>query len=93
MNTSFFGQKRALAGVTCMLVVGAMPALAEIKKTIAVAPVVWSAGAVSWISGEALQAQMITELNNSGRYRVVERENLQGMLAAVGGDGAGDGRS
>jgi curli biogenesis system outer membrane secretion channel CsgG len=55
-------------------------AQAEVKRSIAVAPVRWTAGTVSWISGEALQAQMITELDKTGRYRVVERENLQGIL-------------
>jgi curli biogenesis system outer membrane secretion channel CsgG len=54
---------------------------AEVKRSIAVAPVQSTAGAVSWVSGEAIQAQMITELNNSGRYRVVERENIGGILA------------
>lgn len=54
---------------------------AEVKKSIAVAPVGWTAGTVSWVSGEQIQAMLITELNNSGNYRVVERENIQGILA------------
>jgi len=66
--------------VFCGVGVGPARAKAEIKKTIAVAPIQWSVGTVSWISGEALQAQMISELSNTGRYRVVERENLDGML-------------
>ncbi|MFQ5591707.1 MAG: CsgG/HfaB family protein [Phycisphaerae bacterium] len=53
---------------------------AEVKKSIAVAPIGSSAGTVSWISGEAIQAQLITELTNTGRYRVVERENIAGIL-------------
>ena len=54
---------------------------AEVKKSIAVAPITSTAGAVKWISGEAIQAQLITELNKTGRYRVVERENISGILA------------
>jgi curli biogenesis system outer membrane secretion channel CsgG len=53
---------------------------AEVKKSIAVAPITWSAGATSWISGEAIQAQLISELTKTGRYRVVERENISGIL-------------
>ncbi len=55
-------------------------ARAEVKKSIAVAPIAWSAGAVSWITGEAIEAQLISELTKSGRYRVVERENISGIL-------------
>lgn len=66
----------ACTTVVCMI----QTTQAEVKRSIAVAPIQWSAGAVSWVTGEALQAQMISELNNSGRYRVVERENLKGML-------------
>lgn len=54
---------------------------AEVKKSIAVAPITSTAGAVKWISGEAIQAQLITELTKTGRYRVVERENIGGILA------------
>ncbi len=69
------------AWVACLAIAASMQsAQAEVKRSIAVAPIQWSAGAVSWVTGEALQAQMISELNKSGRYRVVERENLQGML-------------
>ncbi|MCH8963873.1 MAG: hypothetical protein IIB58_02845 [Planctomycetes bacterium] len=53
---------------------------AEIKKSIAVAPIASSAGTVGWISGESIHAQLITELDKTGRYRVVERENLGGIL-------------
>lgn len=69
-----------------LLVVGAatlcgMPsAQAEVKKSIAVAPIGSTAGTVAWISGEAIQAQLVTELDKTGRYRVVERENLDGIL-------------
>lgn len=56
-------------------------AQAEVKKSIAVAPIGSSAGTVAWISGEAIQAQLITELTKTGRYRVVERENIGGILA------------
>lgn len=55
-------------------------AQAEVKKSIAVAPIGSSAGTVAWISGEAIQAQLITELTKTGRYRVVERENIGGIL-------------
>jgi len=59
----------------------AQPASAAIKKSIAVAPTQWQAAAtVGWITGEAITAQLITELDKTGRYRVVERENLDGML-------------
>lgn len=64
-----------LVGLVCVPTVRA-----EVKKSIAVAPIKWGGGRVSWISPEALHAQMITELVNTGRYRVVERENLGGML-------------
>ncbi len=55
-------------------------AQAEVKKSIAVAPIGWSAGTVSWVSGEAIEAQLISELTKTGRYRVVERENISGIL-------------
>ena len=58
----------------------ATAAQAQVKRSIAVAPIGSTGGTVSWISGEALQAQMITELDKTGRYRVVERENLAGIL-------------
>lgn len=58
----------------------ATSAQAQVKRSIAVAPIGSTGGTVSWISGEALQAQMITELDKTGRYRVVERENLAGIL-------------
>ena len=65
----------------CTLLASVSIAQGEVKKSIAVAPIGWSgAGTVSWISGEAIHAQLITELSKSGRYRVVERENLGGML-------------
>jgi len=60
---------------------GAASAQAGIKKSIAVAPTQYQASAtVGWISGEAITAQLITELDSTGRYRVVERENLDGIL-------------
>ena len=64
---------------------------AEVKKSIAVAPIGSTAGAVKWITGEAIQAQLITELTKTGRYRVVERENIQGILGEQ--DLASGGRS
>ncbi|MCP4668092.1 MAG: hypothetical protein GY849_17215 [Deltaproteobacteria bacterium] len=64
-----------LVGLVCVPTVRA-----EVKKSIAVAPIKWGGGRVTWISPEALHAQMITELVKTGRYRVVERENLGGML-------------
>ncbi len=67
----------AALGVLCCVAA----AEAEVKKSIAVAPITSTAGAVSWVSGEAIQAQLITELNKTGRYRVVERENIGGILA------------
>lgn len=73
--------KLVAAVAACTLLASAAMAQAELKKSIAVAPIGWSgAGTVSWISGEAIHAQLITELSKSGRYRVVERENLDGML-------------
>ena len=54
---------------------------AEVKKSIAVAPITSTAGAVKWISGEALQAQLITELTKTGRYRLVHRDNTRGISA------------
>ncbi len=53
---------------------------AEVKKSIAVAPITSTAGTVKWISGESIQAQLISELTKTGRYRVVERENISGIL-------------
>ncbi|MCG3136575.1 MAG: hypothetical protein HJJLKODD_00409 [Phycisphaerae bacterium] len=71
-------------GVVVLAVAGGwllpQAARAEVKKSIAVAPIGWNAGSVSWLNGEAIHAQLISELTNSGRYRVVERENLQGIL-------------
>jgi len=67
-------------GLVIASVLFASPAQAGVKRSIAVAPIGSTAGTVSWISGEAIQAQMITELDKSGRYRVVERENLGGVL-------------
>ena len=72
-------------GTQCILAAaavlwGASVAQAEVKKSIAVAPIGSTAGTVKWISGEAIHAQFITELSKTGRYRVVERENLGGML-------------
>ena len=74
-----------LRGTQCILAAAAVlwsasVAQAEVKKSIAVAPIGSTAGTVKWISGEAIHAQLITELSKSGRYRVVERENLGGML-------------
>ena len=66
----------AAFGVLCC----AAQAQADVKKSIAVAPITSTAGATSWISGEAIQAQLISELNKTGRYRVVERENIRGIL-------------
>jgi len=77
-RAAIIGRGWVLAGAAA--IAAGAPVQAAVKKTIAVAPIQWTAGTVSWISGEALQAQMISELNNSGRYRVVERENLDGML-------------
>jgi len=70
-----------LAGSLCALLTAAATTQAEVKKSIAVAPIGWSGGgATNWITGESIHAQLITELSKSGRYRVVERENLDGML-------------
>ncbi len=69
------------AVLACVAVLaGTGLASAEIKKSIAVAPIASSAGTVGWISGESIHAQLITELDKTGRYRVVERENLGGIL-------------
>jgi curli biogenesis system outer membrane secretion channel CsgG len=76
-------RKSTLLVMMAALLVGFLfgsPVQAEVKKSIAVAPIKWGGGRVSWVSPEALHAQMITELSKSGRYRVVERENLKGML-------------
>ncbi len=68
-----------LAGTISFLCTGW--ASAQVKKSIAVAPIQWQAAAtIGGLSGEALTAQLISELNNSGKYRVVERENLEGIL-------------
>jgi curli biogenesis system outer membrane secretion channel CsgG len=80
----------SLVAVSALLT-ASTTAQAEVKKSIAVAPITSTAGATSWISGEAIQAQLISELNNSGRYRVVERENLDGMIAEQ--DMAANGRT
>lgn len=83
-SSSFSSKKAVVSALSVFALIGVLlaagAARAEVKKSIAVAPIQWNAGTVSWISGEALHAQMITELNNSGRYRVVERENLDGIL-------------
>ncbi len=68
------------AAAGCAAWVGTPTAQAELKRSIAVAPIASTAGTVSWISGEAIHAQLITELDKTGRYRVVERENLGGIL-------------
>lgn len=68
------------AVAACAAWVGTPTAQAEVKRSIAVAPIASTAGTVSWISGEAIHAQLITELDKTGRYRVVERENLGGIL-------------
>jgi len=81
----------ALGLALCGVLTWAPGAGAEVRKSIAVAPITSTAGAVQWISGEAIQAQLITELNNTGRYRVVERENIDGILAEQ--DLASGGRS
>ena len=72
--------KRSAALACVALLAGSGLAGAEIKKSIAVAPIASSAGTVGWISGESIHAQLITELDKTGRYRVVERENLGGIL-------------
>ena len=76
------GQRKSLAtGLAVLGVLGcSVVARAEVKRSIAVAPITSTAGATSWISGEAIQAQLISELTKTGRYRVVERENIQGIL-------------
>jgi len=72
---------KTLLGVLLITLMITSFARAEVKKSIAVAPTQWQAAAtVSWITGEAITAQMITELEKSGRYRVVERENIKGIL-------------
>jgi len=73
--------KRSAVVACAAVLTGTGLAGAEIKKSIAVAPISSSAGTVRWISGESIHAQLITELDKTGRYRVVERENLGGMLA------------
>ncbi len=78
MNRSHVVRYRLLPA---LLLIAAAPASAAVKKTIAVAPIeVQAAARVGWMSGEALHAQLISELTNSGRYRVVERENIEGVL-------------
>jgi curli biogenesis system outer membrane secretion channel CsgG len=72
--------KRSVVFAGVALLAATSLAGAEIKKSIAVAPIGSSAGTVGWISGEAIHAQLITELDKTGRYRVVERENLGGVL-------------
>ncbi len=72
--------KLALALAIVVTLIGAPSAQAEVKRTIAVAKIGWTAGTVSWINGEAIHAMMITELDKSGRYIVVERENLNDIL-------------
>jgi len=67
----------AVLGVLCC----GVAAQAEVKQSIAVAPITSTAGATSWITGEAIQAQLISELTKTGRYRVVERENIRGIIA------------
>lgn len=85
-----YANQAGTAGVILLLAV--TTAQAEVKKSIAVAPIQWqSPGTVSWISGEAIQAQLITELTESGRYRVVERENIEGIIGEQ--DMAAGGRS
>jgi curli biogenesis system outer membrane secretion channel CsgG len=58
----------------------AAPVQAEVKKSISVAPIQWTCSRVGWIHGQSLHAQIITELGRTGRYRVVERENLGGII-------------
>ena len=72
--------KRSAVLACVAVLAGAGLASAEIKKSIAVAPIASSAGTVGWISGESIHAQLITELDKTGRYRVVEPENLGGIL-------------
>jgi curli biogenesis system outer membrane secretion channel CsgG len=84
MRSSMFSMKRGslMAAAVAVVVASlcASSAMAEVKRSISVAPIGWTGGTVSWITGEALHAQMITELNKSGKYVVVERENLDGIL-------------
>ncbi len=82
--------KRSAVLACVAVLAGTGPAGAEIKKSIAVAPIGSSVGTVAWISGEAIHAQLITELDKTGRYRIVERENLGGILQEQ--DLAADGR-
>lgn len=72
--------KLALAVAIVVTLISAPSAQAEVKRTIAVAKIGWTAGTVSWINGEAIHAMLITELSKSGRYIVVERENLNDIL-------------
>lgn len=74
-RTGFVAGMASLGVLCCCTTVGA-----EVKRSIAVAPITSTAGAVSWVSGESIQAQLISELTKTGRYRVVERENISGIL-------------
>ena len=64
----------------CTAFLFASTAQAEIKRTIAVAPVDWTAPQVTWTSEGAIEAQLISALNDSGRYRVLERMDLNAMI-------------
>ena len=63
---------------------------AEIKRVIAIAPVDWKAPQVNWTSEGAIEAQLIEALKDSGRWRVVERMDVNAMLgeqSIAGGGG------
>ena len=73
----------------CSVVGVTTTAQAEIKRSIAIAPVDWKAPQVNWTSDGAIEAQLITALKESGRYRVVERLDLNAMMGeqAISGGG------
>lgn len=57
------------------------PPVRYLKKRIAVAPIGAAMGGAGLASyGNQLQAMLITELRNTNRFIVVERENLEGIL-------------
>ena len=77
---SLLTERGRMTALALIGILSATTAQADVKRSIAVAPIGSTSGTVSWISGEAIQAQLITELDKTGRYRVVERENLAGIL-------------
>lgn len=64
----------------CAIALSTTTAQAEIKRTIAVAPVDWSAPQVTWTSPGAIEAQLIEALKESGRWRVLERLDMGAIL-------------